>query len=596
MENKHTIKVNLNGMIELLSNNLYSNPSVYIRELLQNAIDAISARMLENKDFAPMIEFSKYEIDDESYLEIIDNGIGLTEDEVHEFIGVIGNSSKTDINDFIGQFGIGLLSCFVVSEEIIMITKSEYSTKPIKWRGTNTGEYFIEKLDLDMHQGTKVILKCKPTHLEYMIPAYLNDKLSFYGGLLPYPIYLKTSDKMIYVNKGQEFWLHSDLASKEEILDYGNRIFRNNFIGYIPLKSELGEVQGIGYILPHTINLSAGSHNRVYLKNMLLTDNDQSLMPEWSVFLKCIFNVNDLEPTASRENFYKNSKLEQVREHLGNQVKEYLIQLAREDTNIINRVFSIHNMNLQSLMTHDDDVFKIFIDFLEFETTLGRIRFKEIREKHSLVYYVFDIDEFKQISEITYSKNMCILNLCYSYNREILQMCIRHFADMSFIEMTPTSFSELFIDPSPQELIHYDSLIKTSEEVLSKYNCSVSIKKFIPKELPALYLVNGHGSTARQMRKNLNSGSDTFGDLMNHIIDEHYSDTLFEICFNAESPLINRLISCTDKYKQRKMIELVYLQTLMIGHYSLSETEMKVFSDNLCYLIEENIMNTQNIM
>jgi molecular chaperone HtpG len=118
-------QVNLRGIIELLSNHLYTGPQVFVRELLQNAVDAITARRelqglpsdveaavrvaVERGDGLPRIVFE-------------DDGIGLTEAEIHQFLATLGESSKRRVgdrdraieSDLIGQFGIGLLACFLV--------------------------------------------------------------------------------------------------------------------------------------------------------------------------------------------------------------------------------------------------------------------------------------------------------------------------------------------------------------------------------------------------------------------------------------------------------------------------------------------------
>src|SRR5690606_16387971 len=111
----HNFQVNLNGMIDLLSNHLYSNPGVFYRELLQNAADAIAARNRLGHAFEGKITF---ELFPSKTLAVHDNGIGLTESEIGQFLASIGHTSKRGnpdaSDDYIGQFGVGLLACFLV--------------------------------------------------------------------------------------------------------------------------------------------------------------------------------------------------------------------------------------------------------------------------------------------------------------------------------------------------------------------------------------------------------------------------------------------------------------------------------------------------
>ena len=140
MENKpHLFQVNLKGMISLLSEHIYSNPSTFVRELLQNGIDAITAFRSIDEHFEGRIEV---ELQEDGSMSFTDNGIGLTEDDIHQVLTVIGESSKRDSfssADFIGRFGIGLLSCFVVSNDIVFETRSAMNKETIRWCGKADG-------------------------------------------------------------------------------------------------------------------------------------------------------------------------------------------------------------------------------------------------------------------------------------------------------------------------------------------------------------------------------------------------------------------------------------------------------------------------
>ncbi len=146
----HRFQINLRGIIDLLSNHLYSRPEIFIRELLQNAVDAITARQQREPNHSGEITLAVTSPRGKPpTLEVTDNGIGLTEDEIHRFLATIGETSKRDAEgrrtgDFLGQFGIGLLSCFVVSNEIVVVTRSVRDNSPaVEWRGQADGTYAV---------------------------------------------------------------------------------------------------------------------------------------------------------------------------------------------------------------------------------------------------------------------------------------------------------------------------------------------------------------------------------------------------------------------------------------------------------------------
>ncbi|MFD6029584.1 ATP-binding protein, partial [Cellulosimicrobium funkei] len=122
----------MRGVVDLLARHLYSSPRVYLRELLQNGVDAITARAgLEGPQAPARILLRPLP---DGGLEVHDSGVGLTRDEAQELLATIGRSSKRDVElgtgreEFLGQFGIGLLSAFMVADEIELVSRSARRT------------------------------------------------------------------------------------------------------------------------------------------------------------------------------------------------------------------------------------------------------------------------------------------------------------------------------------------------------------------------------------------------------------------------------------------------------------------------------------
>lgn len=146
----HTFQVDLRGLVDLLSHHLYSSPKVYLRELLQNAVDAITARRAEQPDAPATVRLHA----EDGTLRVEDSGIGLTESDVHSLLATIGRSSKRDDglesarSDFLGQFGIGLLACFVVAERIRVVSRSARTpdAAPVEWTAADDGSYTVRTL------------------------------------------------------------------------------------------------------------------------------------------------------------------------------------------------------------------------------------------------------------------------------------------------------------------------------------------------------------------------------------------------------------------------------------------------------------------
>src|SRR5688572_20858870 len=137
-QSPHTFQVDLRGLVDLLSHHLYSSPRVYLRELLQNAVDAVTARCEEEDGAARRVRIVPADVSPDGMLHVDDTGIGLDEDGIRGVLATIGASTKRDAlglarESFLGQFGIGLLSCFLVTDEIRVTTRRAGTDETWLW-------------------------------------------------------------------------------------------------------------------------------------------------------------------------------------------------------------------------------------------------------------------------------------------------------------------------------------------------------------------------------------------------------------------------------------------------------------------------------
>ncbi len=169
-------------LMSIIINSLYSHREIFLRELISNASDAIDKLRFKtqtqsdilgtDRDFKIKIVPNKKK----RTLEISDNGIGMTYDEVVENIGTIAKSgtagfleAATALNkpdmltpELIGQFGVGFYSAFIVADRVSLITKAAGSDKATKWESTGDGSYTVEETDKET-RGTTIILSLKKT-------------------------------------------------------------------------------------------------------------------------------------------------------------------------------------------------------------------------------------------------------------------------------------------------------------------------------------------------------------------------------------------------------------------------------------------------
>ena len=591
---EYNFKVNLGGMIDILSNHLYSSPKVFIRELLQNGTDAISARIKENSQFGGgkiSISITKGET-----IRFRDNGIGLTEEEIHKFLAVIGQSSKRDLGtgqifeDYIGRFGIGLLSCFMVTDEVTVRTVSEKSPEKLSvWVGKPDGTYTIRTEDLGMTNednplnppiGTEIIIHAKPGCGGYFEERIVTDLVRYYGLPLPFPVVLLRGETEVAIN---------NLRLGADLMGLGEAIFGEKFISCIPLESKAGLFSGVAYILPYPVAANAEHQHRIYLKNMLLTEDGGRILPKWAFFIKCFLNSSALRPTASRENFYEDEKLKEAREEIAEIISDYLQDMSENNGELLSKIISVHSLAVKSIAVEDPELFGTFIPHLEFQTIFGSMTGDDLLTYDGTIFYTDNINRYRQLAPVFAAQTRLLVNAGYTYDSRLLKILSDCDEDIEikFIEnIDPEDFLN---DVSDGDFDRAELLLDVAGDVLDDFDCLVQIKSFYPESLAVFYLAGEGAELYRSIKRIKEQADNIFFDMLGAFELEIEEDdaskaTLF---FNLNNTLVRRLIAMQDEEKIAVMTKILYVQALMTGHFPLASDDLDMLNDSIMKLMEE---------
>lgn len=589
-ENKYLFQVNLKGMIELLSEHIYSAPNVFVRELLQNGIDANTARKSIDENHKGIINIYLKKVNDTPQLIFEDNGIGLTEDEVHQFLSVIGQSSKRgDFNekDFIGKFGIGMLSCLVVSHEIVVETRSLLKDKSVCWRGKADGTYTVETIDNITEAGTRVILLPKKEWLPLFEKEELKKNILQFGNALPITINFITDEGAEVLVDKDPVWLNKD-SSKEELLEYGKKTFNINFLDSFYLHSEKGGIDGVAYIMPYKVQFSGSKQHKIYLKRMYLCEQASNLLPEWTSFVKCIINTNELRPTASRESLMDDDIMKEAKKELSNCFKDYLKVLMLNDIKKLGEIISIHHIFIKALAVEDRELLKMFIDYIPFETNKGHMTFLSIKTYNDTIYYTPSLDDFRQIRRIAGSQGKTIINAAYSFEVDLIQKIKISFPDIRLEKITPQDILDTLADVLISDDERYQQFETRANELLKDQYCKAQLKQFDPIDTPAIYVANDEAMSNKNIQNLSNSGNPFAATLHNFIKKE---DNMPTLCFNKDNEIVQNLIAIEDETLFNSIVHIMYVQALMLGGYPVNKKEMTVFNDSLYQLLVMGMSN-----
>ncbi|EAC3555655.1 HSP90 family protein [Listeria monocytogenes] len=599
MENySHRFQVYLAGMIDILSNHLYDEKDVYIRELLQNATDAIRARKKIDSTLEGKIHASLTGDNNEKTLIVEDNGIGLTEDEVHAFLATIANSSKGEknfdgesSNDFIGRFGIGLLSCFIVSDEIVMISTSQKDGGTTEWRGKADGTYSVRKIETDTREpGTQVYLRLRAgleDHPECEDVEYLINTLKKYGSSLESNIIVEMNGLEEEINSWTKQFSDKETLStlsREQIIQYGEYILGTHFQDYFLIENESGRTFGIAYMIPHAVQMNAIRKNTVFLNKMFVTSEANNILPDWSFFAKCVIWTDELQPVASREAFYKNERLTSVASELGVALKKGIETLPEE---ALMKLLATHYLGFKALASEDAPFLKLIYPYLPVRTLNGEEKLGDIIAKNDVIYYTYSVDDFRQIKDIARSSGMTLINGGYSYDSPILAQLSYFVEGTEFILIEPEEMTDKLRPMTGDEEQAYQPILTEMNSMMAEFDTDVLIKHFEPKDLPIIFIHSTATQELRELERAVEETNSVFSDILESIQKEQEPAPLAHLYLNLDNELIKRLFTSGKTVKELSVIvNVLYIQALLLGHYPLKRKEMVLMNQNMLRILE----------
>ncbi|HDU7437315.1 HSP90 family protein [Listeria monocytogenes] len=599
MENySHRFQVNLAGMIDILSNHLYDEKDVYIRELLQNATDAIRARKKIDSTLEGKIHASLTGDNNEKTLIVEDNGIGLTEDEVHAFLATIANSSKGEknfdgesSNDFIGRFGIGLLSCFIVSDEIVMISTSQKDGGTTEWRGKADGTYSVRKIETDTREpGTQVYLRLRAgleDHPECEDVEYLINTLKKYGSSLESNIIVEMNGLEEEINSWTKQFSDKETLStlsREQIIQYGEYILGTHFQDYFLIENESGRTFGIAYMIPHAVQMNAIRKNTVFLNKMFVTSEANNILPDWSFFAKCVIWTDELQPVASREAFYKNERLTSVASELGVALKKGIETLPEA---ALMKLLATHYLGFKALASEDAPFLKLIYPYLPVRTLNGEEKLGDIIAKNDVIYYTYSVDDFRQIKDIARSSGMTLINGGYSYDSPILAQLSYFVEGTEFVLIEPEEMTNKLRPMTVSEEQAYQPILTEMNSMMAEFDTDVLIKHFEPKDLPIIFIHSTATQELRELERAVEETNSVFSDILESIQKEQEPAPLAHLYLNLDNELIKRLFTSGKTVKELSVIvNVLYIQALLLGHYPLKRKEMVLMNQNMLRILE----------
>lgn len=584
----HTFQVDLRGLVDLLSHHLYSSPKVYLRELLQNAVDAITARRAGQPDAPARVRLYA----EEGALRVEDSGIGLTEADVHNLLATIGRSSKRADGiqevraDFLGQFGIGLLACFVVAERIRVVSRSARTpdARPVEWTATDDGSYTVRTLPdtARPEPGTTVYLEARAGAGEWLAEERVLALARDFGSLLPYDVRVG-DEEVTDLPAPWDRPYPSPATRRVALARHCHDLFGFTPLDAIELNVPLAGIRGVAYVLPSAVSPAQRARHRVHLKGMLLTERAEQLLPDWAFFVRCVLDTDSLRPTASRESLYEDETLAAVRDALGERIRSWLTGLAAGDPERLAAFLSVHHLGVKSLARHDTEMLRTMLPWLPFETTDGQLSLEEFALRHPVVHFTRTVEEYRQVAPIASAQGVGVVNGGYTYDSELVQALPSVRPGTVVAELDADTVTAHLDAVDPAEELALSGFLAAARAKLDPLGCDVVLRAFHPLSVPALHL-DDRAARHEQARAAAEEEAD---DLWAGILGSLRGSGLrARLVLNHLNPLIRRISSVNDPELVGTATESLYGQALLMAQRPLRPADSALLNRAFIGLLE----------
>jgi len=603
---KGTINVSVENIFPLIKKFLYSDHEIFLRELISNATDAtLKLKHLTNIGEAkvdygnPIIEVK---IDKEGKkLHLIDQGIGMTVDEVQKYINEVAFSGAEEFLDkykdkvedagIIGHFGLGFYSAFMVAEKVEIITKSFKDEPAAHWVCDGSPEYSLETAD-KKERGTEIILHIAEDSTEFLEDQRITELLNKYNKFMPIPIKFGTKEindpehepKTTTDKDGKETTEPQRKITVDNIINNPNPAWtktpsdlkEEDYKGFYrelyPMQFEEPlfnihlnvdypfNLTGILYFPKMTNDMNIQKDKiQLYQNQVFVTDNVEGIVPEFLTMLRGVIDSPDIPLNVSRSYLQADGAVKKISSYITKKVADKLKSLFNNDREDFEAKWNDIKIVIEYGMLSEEKFFEKAEAFALYPTVDGtyytydelynKIKAKQTNKDDKLVIlYASNADEQHSYIEAAKAKNFEVLLLDSPIVSHLIQK----------LEGSKENISFARVDSD-----HIDKLIQKEDTVISKLSeeqkttldehlkVVISSEKFIV-QLEAMdsnaapFMITQPEFMRRMKEMQQTGGGGMFG--MGNMPE------MYNLVVNTNSELVNEILNTKTAKKRERLI------------------------------------------
>lgn len=602
---KGNISIHTENIFPIIKKWLYSDKEIFLRELVSNSVDAI--HKLQHVNLVEGLQLSEdYGIDikvdkDAGTLSISDNGIGMTGDEVREYINQIAFSSAEDFlekykdvdekNQIIGHFGLGFYSAFMVADKVEIRTLSyREGVQGAHWTCSGSTSYELEEIDKE-DRGTDVILHLSDDGKEFLDPVRLREILVKYCNFLPVPIRLEGDQ----VNDQNPLWTQTPTElSDEQYKEFYKKLYpySDEPLFWIHLNIDYPfNLKGIVYFprLTNEFDVTK-SHIKLYCSQVFVSDNCPELIPEFLTPLQGCLDAPDLPLNVSRSYLQNEPQVRKIREVISSRVAGKIVELAKKDREAFTKIWEdIHTFVKYGIMRDDkfhekvkDQVLYRTSDDDQY-TTLGAY-LERAKEKHeNVVYYANDEAAQATYLKMFKSQGNEVLILDHMIDNHFIQFLEMKNPDVKFQRVDADLTQNVIEKDKSAEIVEdeegksrEDKAREIFEKTLNNEHLNVRVESLKDESIPGMILLS---EQARRMKEMTRMMGKEIGDALP---DEH------TLVVNLTSPVVKNLLGMQDSGRDedaKLLAEQVY-DLALLSHRGFDRDKMEHFLERSNKILE----------
>lgn len=504
---KGNINVSVENIFPLIKKFLYSDHEIFLRELISNATDAtLKLKHLTNIGEAkvdygnPKIEVK---IDKENKkLYIIDQGLGMTGEEVEKYINQVAFSGAEEFLDkykdsakdsgIIGHFGLGFYSAFMVAEKVEIITKSYREENPaVRWICDGSPEFSLEETTDKTDRGTEIVLHIAEDSLEFLEESKIRELLTKYNKFMPVPIKFGTKTETLplpedaaedavaetievdnIVNNPTPAWTKSPSELKDEdYKSFYHELYPMQFeepLFNIHLNVDYPfNLTGVLYFPKLANNLNIEKDKiQLYQNQVFVTDEVKGIVPDFLMLLRGVIDSPDIPLNVSRSYLQADGAVKKISSYITKKVGDKMASLINENREDYDKKWNDIKIVIEYGMISEDKFFEKSDKFALYPTTDGKyFLWNELEEKikpnqtdkdgNLVILYATNADEQHSYIQSAKDKGYEVILLDSPIVPHLIQK----------LESTKDKISFARVDAD-----HVNNLIKKDEPAISKLN------------------------------------------------------------------------------------------------------------------------------